>query len=85
MLERPSFVLRVVSPIIAPIPAPANAYVVVWPGHPTHTLTVFDAAKRLLTGKYVPDGALYGVLLILCADGVLEPMTADDARRLHAA
>jgi hypothetical protein len=85
MLAAPSFVLRVVTPIIAPICAPADAFVVVWPGHPTHTLTVFDAAKRLLAGKYVPDGALYGVLLILCADGVLEPLTAADARRLRAA
>jgi hypothetical protein len=85
MLARPSFVLRVTAPVIAPIVAPSHGFIVVWPGHPTHTLTSYDAGKRIVAHKYVPDGALYGVLLILCADGVLEPMTVADVRRLHAA
>ena len=85
MLHRPSFVLRVVAPVIGPIVAPEHGFIVVWPGHPTHTLTSYDAGKHIVANKYVPDGALYGVLLILCADGILEPMTRADARRLRAA
>lgn len=85
MLPAPSFVLRVATPIIAPIVAPDGGFVVVWPGHPTNTLTSYTADKRIVSNKYVPDGALYGVLLILCADGILEPMTPHDALRLRAA
>lgn len=76
MFDRPPFHFRVRAPIIAPIQATAGAILSVWPGHPTHTLAVYDpAAKRVLRHRYVEDGALYGPLLILDADGLLESLT----------
>jgi hypothetical protein len=85
MLDRPSFVLRVVTPIVFPILAAAGHRVVVWPGHPTHTVTAYTAAGRMVRHRHVEDGALYGPLLILTADGVLEPLTPVDALRLASA
>lgn len=75
MLDRPSFVLRVCAPVVAPIAARPGQLVVVHPGHPTHTLaTVTPDGQRVVRHGYVPDGALYGPLLILIADGVLVPL-----------
>lgn len=85
MLDRPAFVLRVVFPILAPIAATASQRLVVWPGHPTHTVTVYDRAGRLVRHRYVEDGALYGPLLILCADGAVEPLTPADGQQLASA
>lgn len=85
MRDRPSFVLRVVAPILAPIAATPGQRLVVWPGHPTHTLTTFTAGGRLVRHRAVCDGCLYGPLLILCDDGALVPLTPTDAQRLASA
>jgi len=85
MLNRPSFVMQVMLPMLAPIAASAGQRLVVWPGHPTHTVTVFGRDGRLLRHRYVADGSLYGPLLILSADGVLEPLTTADWQRLQSA
>jgi hypothetical protein len=82
MLDRPAFVLRVVTPIVFPILATAGQRLVVWPGHPTHTVTVYSRTHRLLRHRHVDDGCLYGPLLILCADGAVEPLTPADGRQL---
>lgn len=85
MLDRPSFVLRVLAPIVFPILATAGQRLVVWPGHPTHTVTVFGRDGRLLRHRRVDDGCLYGPLLILCADGAVVPLTPCDEHRLQSA
>lgn len=65
--------------MLTPIAARAGHLLVVWPGHPTHTLTVTDASGRQIV-RYtaVEPGALWGPLLILDADGVLEYRTPSD-------
>lgn len=82
MADGPSFVFRVVHPVLAPIPARAGELVAVWPGHPTHTLTVLSSdGRRALRHRVVEDGALYGPLLSLDADGVLVSLTPADGLR----
>lgn len=79
MSEAPSFVFRVEVPIISPITAKAGECLAVWPGHPTHTLTVLSPdGRRVLRHAHVEDGALYGPLLTLDADGVLAALTTRD-------
>ncbi len=83
MLTEPIAVLLVRAPVIAPIVARPGELIVVWPGHPTHTLTVTDGSgTQIRRHKYVPDGALYGPLLILDADGVVSCVAPEDRQRL---
>lgn len=86
MPDHPSFVLRVCVPIIAPIVARAGQLLVVTPGHPTHTVVVVTPdARRVVRHRFVPDGALYGPLLCLDADGVVTCVTSRaTARRAFA-
>lgn len=81
----PFFVFRVLSPMVAPIAARSGQLLVVTPGHPTHTLTVTTASGgRVVRHRYVEDGALYGPLLILDADGVLQSLTPERWQQLRA-
>lgn len=80
-----SFVLRVLAPIMFPIAARAGALLVVTPGHPTHTLTVMTAdASRIVRHRYCEDGALYGPILVLDADGAVTFLTPQDRQLLRA-
>lgn len=72
--------------MLAPIPAARGQLLVVWPGHPTHTLTVTDASgQHAIRWSYVAPGALWGPLLILDADGVLAYQTPADQQRAQRA
>lgn len=78
-MPRPAFVLRFLLPVIAPIMGQPGQLLVVSPGHPTHTLAVYHpATRRVVRHRYVEDGALYGPLLILDADGAVEFLTPED-------
>ena len=84
-MSRPSFVLRVLAPIVFPIAARAGSLLIVTPGHPTHTLAVATRdARRILRHRAVEDGALYGPLLILCDDGALAFLEPSDQQQLRA-
>lgn len=73
------FFLRVVLPIVFPIVAQPGQLLGVQPGHPTHTVAVLDrTGRRVLRHRYVEDGALYGPILVLDADGALEFLTPQD-------
>ena len=75
----PSFVLRVLAPIVFPIAARAGALLVVTPGHPTHTLAVMTPdARRMVRHRFCEDGALYGPILMLDADGAVTFLTPHD-------
>jgi hypothetical protein len=78
----PTFVLQVIEPVLYPLPARAGQLLVVWPGHPTHTVTVWERnLSRVVRHGYVSDGALYGPILCLCDDGALAFLTPADAQR----
>ena len=85
-LMRPSFVLRVLAPIVFPIAARTGALLVVSPGHPTHTLAVLTAdASRIVRHRHVEDGALYGPILMLDADGAVAFLRPQDRHQLARA
>lgn len=76
MLDRPSFVLRVLAPMLFPLAARAGQLLVITPGHPTHTVAVVTPdARRVVRHRFVEDGALYGPILCLDADGVVQFLT----------
>lgn len=76
MLDRPSFVLRVLAPMLSPLAARAGQLLVITPGHPTHTVAVVTPdARRVVRHRFVEDGALYGPILCLDADGVVQFLT----------
>lgn len=82
----PAFVLRVLAPMLFPIAARAGQLLVVTPGHPTHTVTVLTPdARRVLRHRHVEDGALYGPILCLDADGVVAFLTPQDRQALQRA
>jgi hypothetical protein len=76
-LPSPSFVMRVLAPILFPIAAAAGQFLVVWPGHPTHTVTVYNRHRRLVRHRHVAYGALYGPILMLDGEA-LEFLTPRD-------
>lgn len=83
-MTRPAFVLRFLLPVIAPIAGAPGQLLVVSPGHPTHTLAVYSpVTRRVLRHRHVEDGALYGPLLILDADGAVEFLTPQDQQTAH--
>lgn len=73
MLPAPSYFALVLMPMIAPIVASPSDIIVIWPNHPTHTLTVYARGRPdALRHGHVPPGALYGQILMLAADGVID-------------
>lgn len=81
----PSFVLRVLAPIVFPIAARAGCLMVVTPGHPTHTLAVLSPdARRMIRHRFCEDGALYGPILCLDADGAVAFLTPEDRQLARA-
>jgi len=87
MLDQPLAMYRVVHPMLWPIPAPADALLVVWPGHDTHTLTVCLDAPRypILRHAHISDGALYGIIMNLDLDGIIAPLSEADRALLRSA
>lgn len=82
----PPFVLRFLGPVLSPIAGAPRQLLVVTPGHPTRTLATLTAdGRRVVRERYVEDGALYGILLILCDDGALEFLTPQDQQLLFQA
>lgn len=82
MLDRPTAVFRVCSPMLHPVAASAGDLLVFWPGHPSATLTVRAPGrgpKRIRRKAFVPDGVIYGALLCLLEDDVIVPLTLQDA------
>jgi hypothetical protein len=68
-MPRPTFFLLVRQLMIQPIPARPGEILAVQPGHPTHTLAVLDrTASVVLRHRYVEDGAIYGITLMLDPD-----------------
>ena len=83
MLDRPSIVCRVLRPILDPIAARPGEVLVVWPGHPTHTVTVrTEDGHASLRHCCVPEGALYGLLLNLYLDAAIQCLTTESERAL---
>jgi hypothetical protein len=76
MTNQPIAVLRVLSPLLYPVPAAAGDALAVWPGHPTHALAVTKPDLEVRAHRGCPDGELYGVILHLLLDGAVEPMDA---------
>jgi hypothetical protein len=86
MLDAPSIVCRVIRPIVYPIVARPDEVLVVWPGHPTHTLTVCAPdGKAVLRWIYCADGALYGILLNLYLDAAIRCCDPESERSLLTA
>lgn len=67
----------VVEPIVGFVRARAGDLLTVWPAHPTHTLIVqADRADfPVLDFARVAPGAIYGVVLMWEADGIISPLT----------
>jgi hypothetical protein len=75
MPPEPIAVLRVLAPLLAPLPAATGDALAVWPGHPTHALTVCRPDLSVRSHRGCAEGELYGLILHLLLDGVLEPMS----------
>lgn len=72
MLSRPSIVCRVLRPFADPIPARAGDVLAVWPGHPTHAVTVLTGdCTAIIRHAPCDEGRLYGVLLDRFLDGAI--------------
>ena len=84
MTERPIATYRVNTPLLWPIAAAVGQLLVVWPGHPTHTLAVVRRTRghAVVRHAFMADGALYGVIMNLELDGHLTPLSPADALRL---
>lgn len=83
MTERPIASYRVNTPLLWPIAAAVGQLLVVWPGHPTHTLAVVRRTRghAVVRHAFMADGALYGVIMNLELDGHLTPLSPADALR----
>jgi hypothetical protein len=74
-----AFVLRFLEPAIAPIAGRPGQLLVVSPGHPTHTLAVYDPAKRkVVRHRRVEVANLYEPLLVMETVGILAFATTED-------
>ena len=83
MLPAPSIACRVVRPILNPIPAEVGRMLVVWPGHPTKTLSVLTPCGRhIIRSAPLSDGLLYGALLELYLDGKIACLSLASERAL---
>lgn len=86
MLDRPSIVCRVLRPLCEPIVARPGELLVVWPGHPTHTLTVCAPdGQTLLRHGHCAAGVLYGALLNLYLDAAVRCCDPESERSLLSA
>jgi|GEM_PF-1744910 hypothetical protein len=73
----------VVLPLVAPIAARPRDVLVVWPEHPTHTLTVLTPDRsRVIRRAWCASGVLYAELLHLFLDGAIRLSVADQRRLL---
>lgn len=83
---KPIAVYSVSSPILWPIAAAEGDLLVIWPGHPTHTLTVCAnrPGQPVIRRCHFPDGALYGVIMNLDLDEIIVPWTASDRAALRS-
>jgi len=78
MLPRPSIVCRVARPILSPIVAAPGDVLAVWPGHPTHALTVLSSDGLTVRRACPrPEGLLYGDLLHWFLDAAVLMPEAD--------
>lgn len=79
MLDRPIAFYRVLSPVIvAGLHAGTGDMLILWPGHPTHTLSVREwgtGSKPLRRHCHVADGVLYGAVLELLNNEVIVPLS----------
>lgn len=82
MLDCPSIVCRVLRPFARPIVARVGHILTIWPGHPTHCLTILDAAGAVVRATGYPEGKLYGDLLHLFLDAAIVALSEDSERRL---
>jgi hypothetical protein len=78
-------VVRVCVDTIAPCRAQIGDRLVLWPGHPTHAVTVYDAHGRPLRHRGMDAAELRGVIARLLSSGVLVPLTPTDAQQLRSA
>jgi len=77
----PSYVATVLAPMIAPVLASVGQILVIWPEHPTHTITVWNqSGTRVVRHAHVTPGALYGQMLMLDADGIIDLRMRDGQR-----
>lgn len=83
MTEHPIASYRVNTSMLWPIAAAVGQLLVVWPGHPTHTLAVVRRTRghAVVRHAHMPEGALYGVIMNLELDGHLTPLSPADAQR----
>lgn len=83
MLPAPSIACRVIRPFMDPIPADVGRMLVVWPGHPTKTLSVLTPCGRhIIRSAPLSDGLLYGALLELYLDGKIACLSLASERAL---
>jgi len=79
MLDRPIAFYRVQSPVIvAGLHASTGDMLILWPGHPTHTLAVREwgtASKPIRRFCHAADGVVYGALLELLNGDVIVAMS----------
>lgn len=83
MLTAPSIVCRVLRPMLYPIVAERHTILSVWPGHPTMTLSVLSPdCEQLLRFRHHPEGLLYGDLLNLYLDAMIQCVSLESERAL---
>lgn len=77
MLSLQPFVLRFLSSCVAPIAGRDGQLLVVRPGHPTHTLSVYDPLTRCVVRHQGPEADVSRVIALESA-GVLEFLSRED-------
>lgn len=77
MTPTPAVVLRFLSPAVAPIAGLNGQLLVVSPGHPTHTLAVYDPDTRHVVRHVGPEADVSRVIALESA-GVLEFLSRED-------
>lgn len=67
--------------IVSPIVARRGEILCVWPASPTHTVGVCSTAPGypVLRQYAIAVGALYGIVLMWEADGIIAPLSAGSA------
>jgi hypothetical protein len=83
MLDRPSIVCRVIGCTDLLIDATPGDLLVVWPGHPTHTVTVCTPDGHTVRNfRFCAEGSLYGILLNLYLDAAIRCCDEESERSL---